>query len=85
MKKFMPIAQKNDRRGANWSMVEPGVEAGAHVFDAVGERVGELEVLRRARLLHVIAGDRDRVELRHAAPTVKAKMSEMMRIEAAGG
>ena len=45
--------------------VEAGLDAGAHVFDAVGERVGELEVLRRAGLLHVIAGDRDRVELRH--------------------
>ena len=65
MKKFMPIAQKNESRGANWSIGEPGLDAGAHIFDAVGERIGELEVLRRARLLHVIAGDRDRVELRH--------------------
>ena len=61
----MPIAQKNDSRGAKRSIVEPGLDAGAHIFDAVGERVGELEVLRRAGLLHVIAGDRDRVELRH--------------------
>ena len=45
--------------------VEAGLDAGADIFDAVGERVGELEVLRRAGLLHVIAGDRDRVELRH--------------------
>ena len=44
---------------------EPGVEPGAHVFDAVRERVGELEVLGRPGLLHVIAGDRDRVEFRH--------------------
>ena len=65
MKKFMPIAQKNDSRGANWSIVKPARKAGADVFEAVGERVGELEVLRRARLLHVVAGDRDRVELRH--------------------
>ena len=52
----MPIAQKNDTRGANWSTVEPGLDAGAHIFDAVGERIGELEILRRAGFLHVIAG-----------------------------
>ena len=45
--------------------VEPGLDAGADIFDAVGQRVGQLEVLRRAGLLHVIAGDRDRIELRH--------------------
>ena len=45
--------------------IESGFDAGADIFDAVGERVGELQVLRRAGLLHVIAGDRDRVELRH--------------------
>ena len=45
--------------------VEAGGDAGAHIFDAVGERVGELEVGGRARLLHVIAGDRDRIEFRH--------------------
>ena len=45
--------------------VEAGADARAHVLDAVGQRVGELEVGRRAGLLHVIAGDGDRVELRH--------------------
>ena len=45
--------------------VEAGRDAGADIFDAVGERVGELEVGRRAGFLHVVAGDRDRVELRH--------------------
>ena len=45
--------------------VEAGGEPGAHIFDAVGERVGELEIGGRARLLHVIAGDRDRIEFRH--------------------
>ena len=38
---------------------EPGCESRARIFDAVGERVSEFEVMRRARLLHVIAGDRD--------------------------
>src|SRR5215831_13678763 len=44
---------------------EAGAKPGAHILDAVGEGVGEFQVCRRARLLHVIAGDRDRVELRH--------------------
>ena len=61
----MPIAQKKDSRGANWSMVEAALQAGADVLDAVGERVGELEVGGRSGLLHVVAGDRDRVEPRH--------------------
>ena len=38
---------------------------GADVFEPVGQREGQLLDQRRARLLHVIAGDRDRVELRH--------------------
>src|SRR3954462_7426150 len=45
--------------------VEASLDAGADIFDAVGERVGELEILRRAGFLHVIAGYRNRVEFRH--------------------
>jgi hypothetical protein len=45
--------------------IESGREPGAEIFDAVGQRVGELEVLGRAGLLHVIAGDGDRVVFRH--------------------
>ena len=47
--------------------VQPGVDAGAQVLDAVGERVGQLEVGGRPGLLDVVAGDGDRVELRHLA------------------
>ena len=46
---------------------ETSGETGADVFEAVGERVGEFEIGRRAGLLHVIAGHRDRIELRHVA------------------
>ncbi len=46
--------------------VEPAREGRAHVLETVGEREGELLHGSRPRLLHVIAGDRDRVELRHA-------------------
>ena len=60
------MAKKKERRPANSSMSRPRAERGAHVLEAVGD--GERELLHRgrARLLHVVAGDRDRVELRHA-------------------
>ena len=45
--------------------VEAARDRRAHVLAPVGEREGELERLRRAGLLDVVAGDRDRVELRH--------------------
>ena len=51
---------------APWRVdVEARGKPGAQIFDAVGQRIGEFEVLRRAGFLHVVAGDRDRVELRH--------------------
>ncbi len=37
----------------------------ADVLDTVGQRVGHLDVGRRASFLHVVAGDGDRVELWH--------------------
>ena len=37
----------------------------SHVLHAVGQREGQFQRLRRAGFLHVVAGDRDRVELRH--------------------
>ena len=59
------MAKKKERRPANSSMVRPRAERRPHVLEAVGD--GERELLHRgrARLLHVVAGDRDRVELRH--------------------
>ena len=45
--------------------VDAGLDAGADVFDAVGQRVSHFQVGGRAGFLHVITGDRDRVELRH--------------------
>jgi hypothetical protein len=47
MKKFIPMAQKKLSRGANASMSDPAVQAGADVFDAVGQGVRELQVGRR--------------------------------------
>ncbi|OIQ69229.1 hypothetical protein GALL_491730 [mine drainage metagenome] len=47
-----------------------GGDAGADIFDPVGQGVGQLQVKRRPGFLDVIAGDRDRVELRHLARSV---------------
>ncbi len=53
----MPIAQKNDRRGAE-------------VFQTVGKCVGQLDVAGCTCLLHMVAGNRNRVELRHVLRSV---------------
>ncbi len=45
--------------------IEACGQAGAQIFDAIGQRIGEFEVLRRAGFLHVIARNRDRVVFRH--------------------
>ena len=50
--------------------VEPALLRDAHIFHPVGERVGELLHRRRPGLVHVIAADRDRVELGHFARRV---------------
>ena len=43
---------------------QPGFDGGADVFLAVGEGVGQFQRGIRPRLLHVVAGDGDRVEAR---------------------
>ena len=45
--------------------VQADLAAAADVLDAVGQGVGELEVGGRPGLLHVVAGNADRVELGH--------------------
>ena len=59
------MAQKKLSRGANASTSMPGVLARLQVLDAVGQRVGQLQVGRRPGLLDVVAGDRDGVVPRH--------------------
>ena len=71
MNRFMPMPQKKLRRPAKSSMSSPSALRGADIFHAVGERVGELLHRRRPGLVHVIAADRDRVELGHLAPRNK--------------
>jgi hypothetical protein len=45
--------------------VEALGQRGLHVLLAVGQREGQLQRLVGAGFLHVVAADRDRVELRH--------------------
>ncbi|OQB97069.1 MAG: hypothetical protein BWX86_00461 [Verrucomicrobia bacterium ADurb.Bin122] len=61
--------------------VDAGGDAGLQILETVGERVGELEVGGGACLLHVVAGDRDRVELRH----VLRRVGEDVRDDLHGG
>ena len=56
--------------------VEPGREAGPDVGDAIGQRVGEFEVRRRPGLLHVVAGNRDRIETRHASRCISEDVGD---------
>ncbi len=41
------------------------LQARAHIFESIGQRVGQLQVSRRAGLLHVVPTDGDAVEARH--------------------
>ncbi|MGY2934525.1 hypothetical protein ACVWZ6_004127 [Bradyrhizobium sp. GM6.1] len=65
MKKFIPARPEERQPRREAVDIEARRKAGTKIFDAVGQRIGELEVLRRAGLLHVIAGDRDRIVFRH--------------------
>ena len=47
-----------------------GVDTGPQVLQAVGQRVGQLDIGRGARLLHVVTRNGDRVELGHVARSV---------------
>ena len=46
------------------------IHTGAEILQTVGESVGKLDVAGGAGLLHVVAGDGDRVELRHILRSV---------------
>ena len=45
--------------------VDPRFETGADVLEAVGQSVGHFQIGRRSRLLHVVAGDGNGIELGH--------------------
>ena len=61
------LADRPEERQPRGEVVDfqPGRDAGAQVFQAVGHRVAELEVGGGAGFLHVVARDADAVELRH--------------------
>jgi hypothetical protein len=58
MKKFMPMAQKKRQARRKAVDIQAGRHAGAGILEPVGQRVGKLEVGRRAGFLHVVAADR---------------------------
>ena len=60
--------------------VEPGVDGGLDVGDAVGEGEGDLLRGGRAGLAHVVAGDGDGVPLGDVLSLAQANMSVMMRM-----
>ena len=45
--------------------VQPGGDAGTHIFQPVSKRVGKLQIIRSTSLLHMIAGHGDEIEFRH--------------------
>ena len=58
-------AKKNESRGANASTASPRVERLLHILDRVRKRKRELLNGRRAGFADVVAGDRDRIPVRH--------------------
>ena len=56
MKKFMPIAQKNDSAARRIDR-HAGSLPCADIFNAVRECVAKLQIRRRSGFLHVVAGD----------------------------
>ena len=65
----VPVEEEGEPR-AELVDLEAGVDRGLHVGDRVGEREAHLLHRRAALLAHVVAGDRDRVPLRHALVAV---------------
>ena len=72
----MPFAQKNEIRGAIASTSTPFSTPARTYSSAVGQRVRQLELLRRARLLHVVATDADGVEARHVLGGVRENVAD---------
>ena len=76
MKWFMPDAPEETEARREVVDVEPGRDAGADVFESVGQRVAEFDVGRRAGFLHVVSADRNAVELRHIRGTVAEDVAD---------
>ena len=77
--------KKNERRGANASTSSPACEPELDVREAVRERERELLRGRRARFADVVAGDRDRVPLRHLRSCRTSIVSRTSRNDGRGG
>ncbi len=60
-----PDAPEKRQPGRKAVDVQPRAQAGAQVLLTVGQGVGQFELRRGTRLVHVVAADADGVELRH--------------------
>ncbi len=65
MKWCMPMPQKKRDTRREAVDIQARADAGAQVFQAVGQGVGKLQIGRGTGFLHVIAADADAVEFRH--------------------
>ena len=65
-----PDAPEEAQPGGESVYVKPSFQPAARIFHAVGEGVGELQICGSPRLLDVIAGDGNGVELRHPSRCV---------------
>ncbi len=57
-------------------MVRPGVHPGAGILHTVGEGVRHLQIRRRARFLHMVAGNADAVPLRHVLRRIREDVGD---------
>ena len=65
MKKFMPMPQKKERRGAKASISKPACTPVRRYSEPVRQRVSQFDIGGRARFLNMVAADADAVELGH--------------------
>ena len=64
--------------------IDTGVDARTQIVHAIGQGVGQLNIGGSTSLLHVIARDRDRVELRHFLRGVLEDVSNNLHRECRG-
>ena len=65
MKKFMPMPQKNDNRGAKASISKPACRPARRYSKPSAKRICQFNIAGRASFLYVITADADAVEFRH--------------------
>ena len=61
--------------GRKYVDIHAGADAGFNIFQTICQRVGQFQISRRASLLHMVAGDRNRVEFRHVLAGIGKNIS----------